>query len=713
MTDQRDDIGAKPAAASGGELLELVRALRRNGIWIALIAVLGLLAAAGLSAIQTPKYTAKVTVALAPRKDLVGQDNANTDQAPPDTAVDTQVEALKSPDLVADVATSLGLDKDPEFSKPHAGQVLDPTAKSRKLVALLETKLKVRRVGQTLITEVSFTSVDPKKAATIANAVVQAFVQKQIAQKFTDAQTSSQLINSQIDALRQKVVAAQAAVENYRAEHNLLTAAGTPLTEQELSTLDQQLATSKADEAEATARLNVARQQAQQGSNGEDVGAALGSLVVADLRHVKRAEVSRHVVELQQKYGPLHPDLVIAKQQLADTDKQIKAEVSRIMSNLEAQVTAAHERRASIEASMASARAELVNNNAASVTLNQLQSNADASNALYQAVLARAKEASAQQSFAESDVRVDSPATTPVKPSSPIWPLNLALGLVLGLAIGVGLAVLRERMEAGLSDMEEVEGLLGVPYIAGVPTVASSVKKGANKNPIVALREHPFSSFAEAFRTIDTTVRHSTASRVVKVIAVTSALPGEGKTTTAICLGEVMNLSGNRVVLVDCDLRRRSVNAALNIRPDVGLTEVLTGKATLQEALVHDEATGLTILPLTPGSHLSGAKFDSIEMDTVLDALRASFDVIVLDTAPVLPVVDTRVLAQKADAVVLLARWRKTPWHATRTALRLLSDFGVEVFGVVLSQIDVKAQARYGKGDAAHYYKAYQGYYTE
>jgi exopolysaccharide transport family protein len=689
--------------------------MRRNAPWIGVIAAVGLIGAAGLSAIQTPKYTAKVTVELAPRKEVIPQDNAgnNNDATPKDTAVDTQVEALKSPDLVEVVAANLNLANDPEFVKPDtSGRVIDAATKRQRLVETIEKKLKVRRVGQTLITEVSFTSTDPKKAAVIANAIVDAFVKKQIAQKFTDAQTSSQLINNQIDELRKKVETAQAAVQAYRASHNLLTAAGTPLTEQELSTLSQELAGVKADEAEATARLNAARQQLQRGSNGEDVGAALGSLVVADLRR-QRAEVSRHVAEMQAKYGPLHPDLLSAKQQLADTDKQIKAEISRIMSNLESQVTAAHERTASIEASIAAARSDLVGSNAASVTLNQLQTNADASNALYQAVLARAKEASAQQSFEQSDVRVDAPATTPFKPSSPIWPLNLALGLVLGLAAGVGMAVVRERLEAGLSDMEEVESILGVPYIAGVPTVASSIKNGAKMNPISAVRDHPFSSFAEAFRTIDTTARHSTNNRDVKIIAVTSALPSEGKTTTSICLGEVMALAGNRVCLVDCDLRRRSVNGALGLDPTDGLMEVLAGKVSIEKALIHDKATGLTILPLARGAHLSKSPFDSAAMDEVLAVLRAQFDVVVLDTAPVLPVVDTRILAQKADTVLMLARWRKTPRNASKTAIRFLSDVGVDVFGVVLSQIDVKAQARYGKGDAAYYYKAYQGYYNE
>jgi capsular exopolysaccharide synthesis family protein len=198
----------------------------------------------------------------------------------------------------------------------------------------------------------------------------------------------------------------------------------------------------------------------------------------------------------------------------------------------------------------------------------------------------------------------------------------------------------------------------------------------------------------------------------VKIVAVTSSLPGEGKTTTSICLGRASALQGARVVVVDCDLRRRTVNRVLGAEPTVGLLEVLSGESTLQEAIVVDKDTGAHFLPLAKSAFTPKDVFGTVAMDRLLTDLRARYDLVVLDTAPVLPVADTRVLAPKADAVIFLARWRKTPQHAIEAAFRLLSGTGAHMGGVALTQVDMKQQAKYGYGDAGYYYAEYKKYYV-
>jgi len=224
--------------------------------------------------------------------------------------------------------------------------------------------------------------------------------------------------------------------------------------------------------------------------------------------------------------------------------------------------------------------------------------------------------------------------------------------------------------------------------------------------------KRPNSAFAEAYRNLRASLKYATLNGPVTVIAVTSALPQEGKTTTSICLARSAALQGQRVVLVDCDLRKRELNRLTRGRArDAGLLEVLAGQSSLEDALLKDEATSAMILPLNTtvvGAHdLIGGD----AMDALLAVLRERFDLVILDTTPVLPLADTRILSTKADVVVLVARWRKTSEHAVHAALRLLPAEAVTVAGVVLNRIHLGQQARFGFGDASYYHRQYAQYY--
>jgi capsular exopolysaccharide synthesis family protein len=198
----------------------------------------------------------------------------------------------------------------------------------------------------------------------------------------------------------------------------------------------------------------------------------------------------------------------------------------------------------------------------------------------------------------------------------------------------------------------------------------------------------------------------------VKIIAVTSALPGEGKTTTAVCLARSAALQGHKVLIVDCDLRRRKVSRLIPDDPKVGLLEVLNGEVALQQAISVDGPTGAHILPVTASRFTPKDVFGTVAMDRLLDELRDRYEIVILDTAPVLPVADTRVLAQKSDLVVFLATWRKTPQPAIEAAFRLLNTTGARADGVVLTRVDMKQQTKYGYGDPGYYYNDYKKYYA-
>jgi succinoglycan biosynthesis transport protein ExoP len=345
------------------------------------------------------------------------------------------------------------------------------------------------------------------------------------------------------------------------------------------------------------------------------------------------------------------------------------------------------------------------------VRLNELQRTAEASRTLYESYLTRYKETSSQESLGQSDARVVSKAKIPTRQSSPNVSLNVALGLLMAFGAGLGAVALAELLDAGLATAEDVERRLHLPYLGAIPLL-QSVSDDAKTSPIDHVVMKPLSSFSESLRNLRASIVYSRLGEPVKVVGVTSSLPGEGKTTTSVCLGRVAALQGLRVIIVDCDLRRRTVNRLLRAEPEAGLLEVLSGETPLQQAISIDEASGVHILPLTKKAFTPRDVFGSVAMDRLLEELRNRYDLVILDTAPVLPVADTRILGPKADTMIFLARWRKTPQHAIEAALRLLNGTNTHVGGVALTQMDMKQQIKYGYGDPGYYYAEYKKYYV-
>jgi succinoglycan biosynthesis transport protein ExoP len=514
--------------------------------------------------------------------------------------------------------------------------------------------------------------------------------------------------------LRDQLQTAEAAVQQYKIANNLMSAEGATLTEQEISGLNQQLASARAQQAESDARLNIARSQLARGSTGEDVGESLNSPVVQQLRK-QRAEQSAKVADMSGRYGDRHPDLLKAKRELADIDGQIQAEIRRIISNLEAQAQVARQRTGSMAGSVSQSRGALAGNNRASIKLNELERKAESVRTLYESLLARFKQTSNSQGIEQADARVVSRAKIPTSPSYPKPSLNLALGLVLALGAGAASVVLAEILMAGLFTEDEVERRIGLPYLGSVPLLSSALddaKLARGMSPPDYLLAKPLSTFAESFRKLRAAILFSKVGETIKVIAVTSSLPGEGKTTTTFSLARTLATSGANVVIVDCDLRQSAINRFLPEVPTQGLLEVLNGVCTLDQALIND-ASGAKVLALAKSAYTPRDVLGSPAMLKLLAELRERFEVVLLDTAPLLAIADTRILAPHADAVVMLARWKKTPVKAITAAIGLLQGRGVFLAGLALTQVDLKAQTRYGYGDANYYYKSYRKYYAD
>ena len=667
-----------------------------SGIVLALTLVAYMLVPRRFSAVASVALDRQVT-------DLVSQNKVDTPLPTDSPSVDTEVQVLTSPMLMGEVVDALQLAKRPGFGQPSDGTVVPLDQARRTAVSRLASGVDAKRSGTSYAINVSFESPDAALSTAIVNKTVDQYVDDQRSGKVGERARESALLKDRLRTLRADVISAEAAVARYRSATNLIDVQKDSTgVQQELSALNGQLAVAQAERAAVQARL----------SSG--VGGAGASPVIGALR-AQQAQLSAQRAELAGRYGDLHPDLAKIDRQLGDINTSIAQENRRVQAGLAADARVAEGRASAIQGSLSRAQGALMAGNNASVQLNELMRNADSARSLYQSLLDRYQQSVAGQGTERSNAYVIAYGIRPNNPTFPS-PIVFAVAGLLAALIAAGAVVLvQELLERGLQTREDVESKLGLPVVGTVPDLATVpglvYTRRDSLGPADYLIENEASVFGEAFRSIRTALHVGSEKRGPKSIAICSALPDEGKTTAAICLARSAALAGLRTVLVDCDLRRRASSRALVPDATIGLTDVLSGEAQLENAIVRDTPSGAWVLPQIEGK----AGYDLITqpaMEKVIADLSARFDLVVLDTAPVLPLAEARAVAAMANDVLLVTRWRKTPIHAARLAIDLLNRAGANIAGATLTRVNLKEQARSGYGDEMIYYKNFKAYYS-
>jgi len=748
-TSKGGETSYEAARSDGGDgfleldLMSLYRTLRKR-LGLIVSVTLGLTALVMVVVLQqTPLYTAETQVLLDRQKMQVTDMEAVMSGMPADSAtVDSEVEILQSRALAERVVERLDLVADPEFNsnlrEPSLLRWLDPRVWIGEALKLVEAapapqneelraraelngvinallgRLTVSRQRLTYVINISFVSENPAKAARIANEIAETYILDQLEAKFDATRQANDWLSRRLGELRQQVQDSERAVELFRAENGLESlGAGVTVGEQQLSELNAQLILARTNLAEARAKYERAQQIRRSGGTIESMADVVQSGTISQLRQ-KQAELARELANLSSRYGARHPEVVNAEAQRRDIERQISAEISRIIGSLQNNVAVAETRVASLEESLREIRGETGESGQAVVQLRELEREAAANRAVYESFLNRFKETSQQQDLQVPDSRVISAATPPIAPSHPRKTLALALALVLSGMLGVGLAFLLEHLDNGLETARDVEDALGLPHLVSLPLVPS--EKGPDGKPFKVhdyLLHKPLSAFSESIRSLRSALQLSNVDNPPKVILFTSALPSEGKTTTSTSFARAAAASGLKVIIVDCDLRHPSVHKTFGLAaPELGLVELLAERLDVREILITDEKTDLKILPLAKGSANPPDVLGSSQMKLLLDRLRGEFDLVVLDSAPVLPVSDSRVLSRLADETVFVARWNTTPRDAAQAAIRELRLFDAAIAGVTLVAVDMTKQAKYGYGDTGYYYGKYSRYYV-
>jgi capsular exopolysaccharide synthesis family protein len=694
-----------------------------RGLWVVLLhrAVLAIFVAAAVAAavmavaLRSPAvYQATATVLVEPNQSKVIKDDPDAAALPTDTGVvDTQVEVLKTRAVAERVMNRLRLYLDPQFNPalPKGGAAPGYRPDTRTLDQVVDRVaygLGVRRLGLTYVIEVSYKANAPAKAALIANTFVEEYLAQQVQGKINANRQANGWLNASLEKLRQDSLNADSQVQEYINTHNMLSTDGQAMAEQSVTKLGDEIATASADSAEKQARLTAAESELRSGGDG--FGAGVGSETIRDLRKAE-SDASREVADLSVTFGPRYPDLLKARTRLGDIRRQIESETGRILSSLRLDLEAARRREGSLRGSFGSARGGLANNNQAQVQLIALKQQADAARKVYEAYLNRADQLAAQDGVQLPDARMASVAASPTSPIAPKKSLAAVAAVLVGGVAALAVVLVVEFLSGAMRTRLDVEQKLNAPFAGVIPDPAR-LKLGRRRDgsaPADLIVEKPFSSYAEAFRNIRANLQMGMEDQPPpRVIAVTSALPREGKSTTALGLTRALATSGSRVLLIDCDFRRSALNAMIG-NPQRGLADVLDGKAKITEVIIRDPRTSALILPW---GRAPGAKemMSTPVFEEALAALRERFDHIVVDTPPVLAVADARLIAAKADVTLMVSEWNKTPSRAAAAAVELLRSAGANLVGVALTKVDVRLHAHYGYGDTPYAYKAVQAY---
>lgn len=743
---------AAPPASEGWrptfDLRELARILRRRFRLVVLPpAVLATLALIYVMA-ATTLYTATSTVLIDPRRANVVETNQSvlSNFGTDDATIESQTLLIQSVAIVERVVRKLRLTDDIEFS-PQPG-LLDPIrnlfrssgpsdganpedAARARSVEILQKRMKVTRQGTTFLVDINVSSQSPQKSASIANAIADAYFEEQVRAKNEATRIAATWLGGQINDLKARVVASEKAVEDFRSANNLTVSQGVTVNDQQITDLNNKLVAARVQTAEARAKYDQAQQISKSGGDPGGINAAISSEMITKLR-TQYADIAKNEADLSSRYGARHPSVANVRAQLRDTQKLINDEIRRILDSTKHEYDVAKSREASLQQSLDQLQGVSTSSGQAQVRLRELQREAEANRTLYESYLARSKETTAQESLEMPDSRVVTKASIPIRPSSPKTMLILGLAVMLGLGAGAVLAFLTDYLDGRVKTLEQAEAISGVPALAAVPSInarelAARARRGHDELPhydratmkllppglqpplMRYAIDRPGTFFAEAIRAVRLALQRTMRTQPVKVILVSSALDSEGKTTLAGNLAQSLATLGIRTLLIDGDLRNPQLTRALCPRADIGLLEVALGRASVEEAILVDRSTGLSILPSTAVQQveiITELMFSERVVD-VLDDLRRRYELIIIDSPPLVPLVDGRALAELADRIVLALAWDQTPGEVLSHTINLLSPVSDRILGTVLTQVDLSRLQFYDYYRSSAYLKPY------
>ena len=645
------------------------------------------------------------------------------------TDLDTEVRILKSDLLALQVIKQLNLDKRPEFGGTQASpsnmlglttDALQPDSeKTTSLLAGFKAGLRVALIPNTRIIEIHYRSPDKTLAANVVNTLIASYIEQNFKTRFESTMQASDWLSKQLVDLEMKVQTSQEKLVQYQKQHEILGIDEKQnITTSKLDELNKELTAAESDrmQKESMYRLVQSSDPDMATAAAVSAGGSAGSSGLMERMREQQADLKIQIAQLSTQFGNAYPKVVQLNTQLKEVDAQLQTETIKVVSRVRSGYLAALQHETMLRQAMDNQKQEANKLNESAIEYSLLKRDVESYRTLYEGLMEKLKEAGVTAGLRSNNIRSVDKARVPTYPSEPNVPRNLAFALALGLSTGIGLAFLLEGIDNTVRTPEQAQAISGLPSLGMIPLGSKSGLEAAAKRLTVAssreavelvTQSRPQSQMAESYRALRTSLLLTSLGGPPKVILITSALPQEGKTTTSINTAIVLAQKGTRVLLMDADLRRPSIHKTLGMGPKTGLSNVLTGNATLQQAVVRSNILP-TLFVLSAGTPPPNPAelLASSNMKDILAELREQYDHIVVDTPPTLSVTDAVVMSTRADSVVLVIRSGQTTKQALRRSRDLLMQVNARVSGVLLNAVDLSSPDYY-------YYYEYQGKYGQ
>jgi capsular exopolysaccharide synthesis family protein len=724
--------GIEPIAVPFGRVATI---LRRH-LWVILITFLVGVGGAGYLVEGMPKqYTAQAAIIIEPQRTQVSDLQAiSSDAEDVASLMRTQIGILSSPSLALGVVDSLDLTKDPEFAARGGGlkanltawlqkhhivkkppvMPLTPEDRASIAAAILSGKLSFSNDPQSRLLGIAVTTLNPVLSAKIANEVAKQFLAFKVQEKFAAMQRAHDWLQGQVAALATEVHTDDEAVEAYRLSHGL--GEETPddvgnsnepqvqtVNRQQLNDISAQLIDVSRDLSEKQGELTQARAALSGSISTGDLPAVLASPIISQLLDESAAAAGR-VAQLETSEGPGNPELRSARATVGALQTRTRDEMASVARSLSVQVAAEQSQEQALQQRMDQLKVAVSGENAAELGLSTLETQARATRNIYESFLSRAAQLANVAGIQEPDASLVSSAEPPLGPSAPQPSRLLAIAGFLSLVLGTVIAIVLERVRGGFSLPEQVESVIGLPLIGLMPQVRQTRfrRKRSGRAEI---------AMTASLDRLRGQMRVLGESRP-RLLMVTSALPKEGKSVFSVELARNMAAAGWRVLLLECDFCCPSLAGYLGVPTGPGLCEILSGTSLgATENLIRQPARNLDVILAGKMRGNSQEMLASRRMNALLRDVRARYDLVIMDTPPVLPVADALVLGRQADATLAVVQWEKTPRDAVTNSIRLLRGSGSPIMGVVLTRVDLRKASLSG-GRMAYAFSHYDGYHS-
>jgi len=733
----RPIIDVTPEPVDEVSLRDVLDRLRRRwGIMLGIVCIALAITTVFLFSVK-PTYTAMGQLLLDNRANQVTNISSVVEAAKSDLAdVPNEVEILKSSILASMVVEELALHEDPEFNialrqetledkspwqqflftveqtvqdffkdeeekpqlKPEEQKKIDerlvigiPNIDRAHINERFAKHLTIKATERARIIDVEFESRDPLKASKVVNVLMRIYLANQVQYQKRGIQKATERLAVIVAELKGEVLAAEDSVQAFRSKSRLIEAKGTSVTAQQLAELNSQLVQARADEATAAARLSQVSRLLKVPGSMDAAPDVLASPLIQSLRNTE-VTLIRERSDLTSRYGAKHPKMIKIRNEIRDLRTKIREEINKIVEGLSNEVAVARAKLSALQRGLGKLETEAIDINKSEIRLRELEREATSKRELHRTFIIRLRETSAREEMIEPTARVVSFAEPPRKPSFPKTGKTLAIATMLSALFAIAAALVLEGLRRNFETAEEVEKITGYRCLGVLPRTQkalATLQPGEHKRLM-----NPYSRLNQAIQNVRSTLYLANESRHPKTLLVTSALPREGKSTFAMWYATFCASTGKKVLLIDCDFERPKIHKMLGVANDKGLINVFADNLDVKNVIRDDTKRGISFISAGSGHGNASKVIESSKMQDILDTLAWDYDLIVIDSAPVLALTDAHIIAKLVDSTVFVLQWRRTRRDLAVAAARRLESIDVtSLGGFILTQVSPSKSA--------------------